>query len=186
MHFQVFVSSQYSVVSQYTWPHEMAVQIANDSPELYAQGPDPMTPEVDMAFNDGYENQLASLEWDENEGAYVSFLEVTVDGTGVDGVGYLESQATQVFSLSNNSPNPVTQSTTFPITLHKDAEIEIEVWSIAGKRIFSEKLGARAAGNQDYTLNINERGLATGSYIFQVKITHAGRVHNDLRRFLVV
>ena len=28
---------------QFTWPHDVAVEIANNSPELYAQGPDPMT-----------------------------------------------------------------------------------------------------------------------------------------------
>ena len=62
MHFQVHVSTNYSAVSQFTWPHDVAVEIANNSPELYAQGPDPMTPEVDGAFIDGYEHQLASLE----------------------------------------------------------------------------------------------------------------------------
>ena len=186
MHFQVFVSTQYSVVSQYTWPHDAVVQIANESPDLYVLGPDPMTPEVDMSFSDGYETQLATLEWDENEGVYTSFLEVAIDGSGVDSVGYLESQAAQVFTLVNNKPNPVSNTTVFPIELHIDAEIEIEVWSITGKKIFSEKLGVRAAGKLNYILHISEKGLASGSYIFQVNITQGGRVHNDLRRFMVI
>ncbi len=186
MHFQVFVSTQYSVVSQYTWPHDAAVQIANESPDLYSQGPDPMTPEVDMSFSDGYEHQLATLEWDENEGSYVSFLELTVDGTGVDGIGYLESQAAQVFSLDNNSPNPVLDITNFPIMLYEDAEIAIEVWSITGNKVFSENLGTKVSGHHNYMLNVSEKGLASGSYIFQVNITHRDKIHNDLRRFLVL
>ena len=186
MHFQVFVSTQYSVVSQYTWPHEAAVQIANDNPELYTQGPDPMTPEDDGAFIDGYEHQLATLEWNENQGAYTSFIEVAVNGAGVDGVGYLESQASQVFALGNNNPNPSSVETTFPITLHKDAEIEVEVWAISGKKIFSENLGTRNAGENNYKLNFSDKSISPGSYIFQVNINEGGRRHNDLRRFLVI
>ena len=186
MHFQVFVSTQYSVVSQYTWPHEAAVQIANDNPELYTQGPDPMTPEVDGAFIDGYEHQLATLEWDKNQGAYTSFIEVAVNGSGVDGVGYLESQASQVFTLGNNNPNPSTVETIFPIKLHKDAEIEVEVWAISGKKIFSENLGTRNAGENNYKLNFSDKSISPGSYIFQVNINEGGRRHNDLRRFLVI
>ncbi|MBM55984.1 MAG: hypothetical protein CMB32_05455 [Euryarchaeota archaeon] len=186
MHFQVFVSTQYSVVSQYTWPHDMAVQIANESPELYTQGPDPMTPEVDGAFIDGYEHQLATLEIDPATGSYTSFLEVAIDGAGVDGVGYLESQASQVFALGCNSPNPASMETTFPLTLYRDAEVEVEVWSIAGKIIFTENLGTRASGNHNYTLNFSEKGMAQGSYVFQVNIIQNGRKHNDLKRFLVL
>ena len=186
MHFQVYVSTNYSAISQYTWPHETAVEIANNSPELYAQGPDPMTPEVDFAFADGYEHQLASLEWDENEQSYVSFIEVAVEGAGVDGVGYLESQSNQVFSLGNNMPNPSADYTIFPITLHKDAEVEIEVWCITGQKIYSEKLGGKQVGTHNYKLNFFEKGLTKGSYIFQTNVKHAGRTHNDLRRFLVL
>tara|TARA_Y100000589_G_C27132039_1_gene620993 strand:- start:269 stop:1261 length:993 start_codon:yes stop_codon:yes gene_type:complete len=186
MHFQVFVSTQYSVVSQYTWPHEAAIQIANDNPELYTQGPDPMTPEVDGAFIDGYEHQLATLEWDENQGVYTSFLEVTVNGFGVDGIGYLESQASQVFTLGNNNPNPSSVETIFPIILHKDAEIEVEVWAISGKKIFSENLGTRNAGENNYKLNFSDKSISPGSYIFQLNINECGRIHNDLRRFLVI
>ena len=53
-------------------------------------------------------------------------------------------------------------------------------------KIFSEELGAMTPGNQYYTLNISEKGLVSGSYIFQVNINHGGRLHNDLRRFMVV
>lgn len=186
MHFQVHVSTNYSAVSQFTWPHDVAVEIANNSPELYAQGPDPMTPEVDGAFIDGYEHQLASLEWDENEQAYVSFIEVTVEGAGVDRVGYLESQASQVFTLLSNSPNPATDHTVFPIDLKQDAEVEIEIWSISGKKIYSEDLGGRSAGMINYRINFSEKGLSSGSYIFQTNVKRQGKTHNNLKRFLVL
>ncbi len=186
MHFQVHVSTNYSAVSQFTWPHDVAVEIANNSLEVYNQGPDPMTPEVDGAFIDGYEHQLASLEWDENEQAYVSFIEVTVEGAGIDRVGYLESQAAQVFTLLTNSPNPATDHTIFPIYLKQDAQVEIEVWSISGKKIYNDDLGDRSKGLLNYRINFSDKGLSSGSYIFQINVKRQGKTHNDIRRFLII
>lgn len=186
MHFQVHVNSNYAAVSQFTWPHDTAVEIANNSPEIYTQGPDPMTPEMDGSFMDGYEHQLATLEWNASDQAYHSFIEVAVEGSGINHVGYLESQAAQVITLSDNSPNPATDQTTFKIDLKIAAEIEIEVWSISGKRLFSEHLGGQSAGQILYTIDCNARQLVPGSYIFQINVKQGGRTHNDLKRFLVI
>ena len=87
VHFQVFVSSQYSVVSQWTWRHQDAVDAVNSHLELYPQGPDPLTPEEDFAFVDGFELQMADLAWDEDAQEYVSHYEATVEGAGTTGVG---------------------------------------------------------------------------------------------------
>jgi hypothetical protein len=185
MHFQVHVSTCYSAVSQYTWPHDTAVAIANDDPELYPEGPDPLTPETDGAFADGYENQLATLEWDKAAGTYTSFLEVTVNGAGVDGVGYLEGQAAQVFTVGQNSPNPATSNSTIPLQLHRDAEVELGVWSISGQKVYSEDFGTLPSGNHNLSLQIEKYGMSAGAYVYQLNVKHGGRIHNDLKRFIV-
>ena len=56
-------------------------------------------------------------------------------------------------------PNPSADYTIFPITLHKDAEVEIEVWCITGQKIYSEKLGGKQAGTHNYKLNFLIKGL---------------------------
>ena len=145
-----------------------------------------MTPEMDGSFMDGYEHQLATLEWNASDQAYHSFIEVAVEGSGINHVGYLESQAAQVFTLSDNSPNPATDRTTFKIDLELAAEVEIEVWSISGKRLFSEHLGGQSAGQILYTIDFNARQLVSGSYIFQINVKQGGRTHNDIKRFLVL
>ena len=58
VHFQVFVSTQYSVVSQWTWPHDAVVDAVSAHPDLYPEGPDPLTPGQDGVFADGFE-----LKW---------------------------------------------------------------------------------------------------------------------------
>ena len=50
VHFQVHVSSQYSVVSQWTWPHAAAVEVATTHSALYPEGPDPLPPSQDGVF----------------------------------------------------------------------------------------------------------------------------------------
>ena len=82
VHFQVHVSSQYSVVSQWTWPHAAAVEVATTHSALYPEGPDPLPPSQDGVFTDGFDLQLADLAWDEAAQEYVSYYEATVEGAG--------------------------------------------------------------------------------------------------------
>ena len=69
VHFQVHVSTQYSAVSQWTWPHDAVVQAVLDHADLYPEGPDPLTPGQDGVFADGYDLQMATL-------AFISFIQV--------------------------------------------------------------------------------------------------------------
>ena len=102
VHFQVFVSSQYSVVSQWTWPHDAVVR-RSCPPGIVSAGPDPLSPEQDGVFADGFEFQMADLAWDEEAQEYVSFYEATVEGVGTSGVGYQELQRSEVFQLVKTS-----------------------------------------------------------------------------------
>ena len=52
VHFQVHVSSQYSVVSQWTWPHAAAVEVATAHSALYPEGLISL-PSQDGVFTDG-------------------------------------------------------------------------------------------------------------------------------------
>jgi hypothetical protein len=78
MHLYLVFSSSNSLGTQNTWPHESVVAALESNPALYPGGPDPLSPEQDGVFANGFELQLASLEWDEGAGEYVSFYEVTL------------------------------------------------------------------------------------------------------------
>ncbi|MDA0728128.1 MAG: hypothetical protein O3B70_04005 [Bacteroidetes bacterium] len=176
MHFQVHVSSQYSVVSQWTWPHETLVEVLNEHPDLYPAGPDPMSPEQDGVFVDGFELQLADLMWDEASGEYVSFFEATVEGEGTSGVGHLEWQAAQVFDVGQNHPNPVVSQTTIPVHLVQSAALSWSLWSPDGKRVYSEHLGTLSQGAHEIVVDFGKLGLPPASYIYQVEaVTTRGR-----------
>ena len=185
MHFQVHVSTSYSAVSQYTWPHAAAVEIANASPEVYTQGPDPMAPESDGAFADGYEHQLATLVYDEEIQSYVSDLEVAVEGTGVDSIGYLEQQASKLFTLGTISPNPATRSSIVSLNLLAPSEVTILVFSISGAQVYERRLGVKSEGVHNISIDIVSMKLSSGSYVCQFNLTNSGRTHHDFRRFVI-
>ena len=182
VHFQVHVSSQYSVVSQWTWPHDDAVAAVEAHPDLYPAGPDPLSPLQDGVFADGFHLQLADLVWDEAAGEYVSFYEATVEGNGTSGVGHQEWSNAHVFSLGQNHPNPVVDWTSLPVTLREPARVTLSLWSTSGQRVHLESLGMRSAGHHTVDIRFSELGIAPGSYLYLVEVeTHRGRF-TDVRR----
>jgi hypothetical protein len=185
MHFQVHVSTSYAAVSQFTWPHVEAVDIANNNPTIYTDGPDPMTPEVDFAFNDGYEHQLATLVWDIDLQSYVSDLEVAIEGEGVNGVGYLEREAAKVFLLGDPAPNPISADSMISLNLLTSSDVEISIYSIIGSKVYAKTLGMMNEGIHQISLHPGSGMLASGAYVFQINVLSSGRVHHDFRRFVV-
>ncbi|MEE2919519.1 MAG: hypothetical protein VYA72_04910 [Bacteroidota bacterium] len=186
VHFQVFVSSQYSVVSQWTWRHQDAVDAVNSHLELYPQGPDPLTPEEDFAFVDGFELQMADLAWDEEAQEYVSHYEATVEGAGTTGVGHQEFQNEALFLLGQNVPNPVVTRTYIPLRLKKPAKVICSLWSLQGQCVHRKDMGTMEAGEHKWSLDFEAMQLPVASYIYQVEV-FADRVrHTDVKRMTVM
>ena len=185
VHFQVFVSSQYSVVSQWTWPHEDAVNAVSAHPDLYPAGPDPLSPAQDGVFADGFELQMADLAWDEEAQEYVSHFEATVEGAGTSGVGYQELQNAQVFELGQNYPNPVVRSTQIPLELHEAAEVSYALFSPTGARVACVIMDALPAGKHEFTVDFEAMGLPPASYLYQFQIQTARGQFTDVKRMTV-
>ena len=180
MHFQVHVSTQYSAVSQWTWPHAAVVDAVQTHAELYPEGPDPLTPEQDGAFSDGYDLQLASLEWDAANGEYVSEYEATVEGQGTVGVGYLEMRSAQVMQAGAVFPNPCRGEAWLELTLHQPAEVRWSLWSTTGQFLVnstSASTGVLSPGSHRLRLDFSSAEYA-GPCVCQLEArTSSGSVH---------
>ena len=160
VHFQVHVSSQYSVVSQWTWPHAAAVEVATTHSALYPEGPDPLPPSQDGVFTDGFQLQLADLAWDEAAQEYVSHYEATVEGAGVSGVGYQELTNSSHLALGQNFPNPVARATQIPLELKTAGEVVWSLWSPSGARVVRKDLGMCAPGSHPVGRGLRRVGCA--------------------------
>lgn len=182
VHFQVFVSTQYSAVSQWTWPHDAVVAAVEAHADLYPEGPDPLAPEQDGIFANGFELQLASLEWDEAAGEYVSEFEATVQGAGTVGVGYLEQRTAAIMTLGKHYPNPCAGWATMPYTLHQPGNVRWAVYDLQGRRVAEVQLGPQPVGDHALRVELAERGLKDASYVFQLTCdTEEGAFHATRR-----
>jgi hypothetical protein len=144
-----------------------------------------MTPETDGAFNDGYEHQLATLEWDEDLESYVSDLEVAIEGEGVNGVGYLEREAAKVFSLGDPVPNPISSNSKISLNLLSSSDVTISIYSISGRKVYEKNLGMMNEGDHQIDIHPSSQNLSQGAYVFQINVLSSGRTHHDVKRFVV-
>ncbi|MCB0644731.1 MAG: hypothetical protein KDC44_23965, partial [Phaeodactylibacter sp.] len=135
IHFQVYVSSSYAAISQLTFPIDAKNALYSANPSIYTKGEDPLSFAQDNIFSDGHDYQLATLEEDATTGGYQSYMEVTVQGSGVTGVGHIEKETAKVFELGQNYPNPYYAQTTIPFHLKQAADLKLELWDLSGRKV---------------------------------------------------
>lgn len=167
IHFQVYVSSAYAAVSQMTFDIATKNAIYAAYSNLYTKGADPLSFSSDNIFADGYSLQLATLTPNTTTGGYDAYLEVTVQGTGVVGVGHIEKETAKVFELGQNYPNPYSDKTNVPITLKQPAQVKMELWNLSGQKVATVMEGYRPEGTFEVEINPIALGLPMGNYIYQ-------------------
>jgi len=72
------------------------------------------------------------------------------------------------FKLNNAYPNPFNPSTTIPYVLHSNADVTIEVFDVAGKKIETLVDGHKFAGNYEVTFDAAD--LASGNYLVKMTV----------------
>lgn len=172
IHFQVYVSSSYSAVSQLTFDLDTRNAIYAAYPDIYTKGPDPLNYNSDNIFSDGYAYQVATLTENETTSGYDSYLEVAVQGSGVVGVGHLEKETAKQFKLGQNFPNPYVGETTIPYHLNYQSDVKLELLDLEGKQVFSTVEKSKSAGDHQLALNMDSLNLITGNYVYQMEVTN--------------
>jgi hypothetical protein len=182
VHFQVYVSSSYSAVSQWTWQHDETVAAVDAHLDLYPDGPDPLSPDQDFVFADGFDLQMATLDWDEEANEYVSDYEATVQGTGTNGVGYHEMRSAQVMILGQNFPNPCRDQTTFPLELLQPASVTWSLWDLNGRCVHRLDCGNWSVGKHAIPLDLTAMNVPSGTYACQVEAQASAYHAIDVRQ----
>ncbi|MCB9169046.1 MAG: hypothetical protein H6594_01695 [Flavobacteriales bacterium] len=172
IHFQVYVNSNYSSISQLTFPITEKQAVYTDNPTLYPAGTDPLTPSQDGIFSDGYQYQEATLTFNSGTQEYESYLEVTVQGTGVP-TGLQEVRNTEQFALGQNQPNPFTDRTVIPFRLQRTADVILDLYDLNGRRVARLEQAGLPVGEHAMTVDLIELGLPPANYAYQLEITNA-------------
>lgn len=173
IHFRVYVSTAYAAISQLTFDHNTVNTIYAASPDLYTKGADPLTPETDGIFADGYMYQLATLTPNLVTGGYDAYLEVTIEGQGTTGIGWQENVNAQHFSLQQNFPNPFQDITTIPFTLKQASSVQIELYDVNATKLKTIDLGDLPPGEHQVNIDCKQLSLPVANYIYQIVVQHA-------------
>lgn len=175
IHFQVYVSSSYSAISQLTFPIDAKNDLYSDNSSLYTKGDDPLSFAQDNIFSDGHEYQLATLE-ENTTGGYSSYLEVTVQGSGTTGIGHIERETAKVFELGQNFPNPYQDRTTIPINLKQASDLKLELWNLSGRKVATVLNERKGAGEYQIEVNPSQLGLPNGNYVYQLEANNGNGI----------
>jgi protocatechuate 3,4-dioxygenase beta subunit len=186
IHFQVYVSSSYAAISQLTFDIESKQTLYTEHKDIYTKGVDPLTPSQDGIFADGYEYQVATLKLESNPDIYESFLEVTVKGEGTSSNGHIEKQNAHNFKLGQNSPNPYNGHTKIPFTLALAADVTLDLFDIAGRKVNTIQRNALPAGEHYLLIDNNEMNLPVANYVYQLSVHNKNGVFVDSKLMTAV
>lgn len=186
IHFQVYVSSSYSAISQLTFPIDTKNSIYTGNATLYTKGTDPMTLASDNIFSDGYAYQMATLTPNTTTGGYDTYLQVAVQGSGTVGVGHLEKETAKQFELGQNFPNPYMGVTNIPFTLKRAGEVMLDIWDLSGRKMISLPQHFLTEGQHTIQLNMQSLGLATGDYVYQLEVKNSEGIFRDVKMMTLV
>jgi flagellar hook assembly protein FlgD len=78
----------------------------------------------------------------------------------------------QTYILSQNYPNPFNPSTTIFLYLPENGDIELDIYSVLGRKVKTLAIGYYAKGSYNFDWNgRNDRGitLSSGIYIYTLK-----------------
>ena len=186
IHFQVWVSSVYAAISQLTYPipEKNAIYAAN--PSIYTKGIDPLSYNQDGIFNDGYAYQLANLTLNTVTGGYDSYLEVTVQGTGITALREAEPETGGHFKLLQNQPNPFFEKTIVPFMLNTPSDVTLEIWDLAGKKRAEIVKGGLTTGNHQIEVNLSALNLPRTSYVYQLVVKNANGIFRQSKVMTVM
>jgi hypothetical protein len=186
IHFQAYVSSVYAAVSQLTYPIAEKNQIYTDHAELYTKGLDPRGFNQDGVFADGYAYQLASLAYNPDTDSYESYLEVTIEGSGLTSLAKAEPETGGQFRLSQNQPNPYTDQTTIPFEMIFPGNAFLEIWDLSGRKRAEIPRYGLAAGK--YTVDIipSRLGIPPATYAYQLRVENANGIHRQAKVMTVL
>jgi len=185
IHFQVYVSTAYAVISQMTFDQDDKQALYAEHAAIYTEGVDPLTPDGDGIFSDGYTFQLATITPNLATGGYDGYIEVTVEGSGTTGVGHIEMMNGLHFNLMQNEPNPYIDNTVIPIHIKTPSEVTLYIFDLMGNCVHTRSLGNLSIGIHHIACDMQAMQLSAANYVYQVKVVNEKGTFNDSKMMTI-
>jgi hypothetical protein len=141
-----------------------------------------MTPAEDGVFSDGYQYQVGTLTFNDQTQEYESFLEVTINGSGVT-TGLQELLNSKQFSVGQNYPNPHAGLTRIAFSLVSGGDVTMDLYDLNGKRMARVDRPGLSAGQHEVLLSFQAMGLPLANYALQFNLHNA---QGDFRTSMLI
>lgn len=120
-------------------------------------------------LSDGGGGAIVAWEDFRNGNTDIFAMQVGADGTIPTGVG--DAPRASAVALTSNYPNPFSTRTTFGLHLSVDADVVVDVYDVAGRRVRHAELGRLSAGSRAMPFDgagDDGRYLPSGIYFYRV------------------
>ncbi|MDQ3015349.1 MAG: hypothetical protein M3R25_01310 [Bacteroidota bacterium] len=181
IHFQAYVSSIYAAISQLTYPIAEKNELYAANSAQYTKGPDPLSFNQDGVFADGYAYQLATLTPNATTGGYDSYLEVTIQGSGLTGLAKAEPETGGQFKLFQNHPNPYSEQTTIPFEMKFSGNAFLEIWDLSGRKRAELSQPGLSAGTYSFYVHPLKLNLPIANYVYQLRVENSNGIFRQAK-----
>lgn len=134
----------------------------------------------DNVFSDGTSTEMSTVAGSLASGYvlnWTAYVNAPSTSTGIN-----EASAESQFQIRQNFPNPCTDYTRIPVVLKTPSDVRVTIMNLEGREIMSQVPGNLAAGEQLIDLDVS--GLASGQYIFKVKVTNLSGTFIQAKQFV--
>lgn len=108
-----------------------------------------------------------------------------VDALQVQSLSDYEANLPESFALQGNYPNPFNPVTTIVFDLPEQAEVEVEIFDMLGRRVMTLGNQTMEAGLRK-RVEFNGQGLASGVYLYRVIATMSGHTAKDTGKMIML
>ncbi|HWB64763.1 MAG TPA: T9SS type A sorting domain-containing protein [Chitinophagales bacterium] len=186
IHVHVYDSNGNSLaITQIAFPEasDSAVVTVNSATSFgYAKGMSGYTYNAaDNVFSDGASTEMSTISGDLNNGYVLSWdCYVSAPVTTTTNIETLPAESQ--FQIRQNFPNPCTSLTKIPVVLRTPSEVKVSIITTDGREVYRQIAGNLNSGEQMIDLDVSK--LATGKYIFTVKVSNLNGAFSQSKLFV--
>lgn len=116
----------------------------------------------ELFSDDSWANMSSSVTWGLQIDLYLAAVISFDETSSID-----DRLSLKGLAIGPAFPSPAQTSLTIPVTLDQPSDLEVAVYDLAGRQVFSSRKGLLGSGEHDIRLDINE--LPAGLYTFMIQ-----------------
>lgn len=166
IHFEIYLSSVLNATSQMAFPEATTTAVYNST--LYAakgQNTSVRSFAADNVFSDGTSLQMSTITGDLANG-YTATLNVGINAPRTTGLLNIEPETGGQFKLGDAFPNPFREKTLLPFELFNDAQVQIELYNVEGRKV--REVLNKKLGSGEHSIELERKELSAGVYAYQL------------------